>query len=542
MSGAGAQTWIDKAINYFAPTLALKRYAARQAYATLTKPLSETEQRAFEVVQGARYRDDWTNSTQDADSANVNNLQALRNMVRDLSHRSGIVSGPLKRLTNNVVGHGIRPQARVKEDGEFDGAEGAQKITEKRAERFNYQVEKAWRRWYKVSDSALKQNFYEQQGLAFRAMIGDGEVLAVLRSSARKDRMIPLCVELVEIDRLTTPMSEISNPSIRNGIEFDTEGVPIRYFVLKRHPGSTGVISRISLNDYEILDAFGANGLKKVIHLHDILRPGQSRGYTPFAAGLADIHDLSRYREAEIVAARIGACLAAFIKKPQAYNTWNNKGTNTDGQKISQFEPGMVKYLNPGEEVDTFNPSRPNPAAADFMKQLIQWAANAVDMPYEVFANDWKDLNYSNARTVLLQAYLAFGVYQNHLVNHLCIPVWENFVSDCVAADVVKADGFGFRKDDYFRSSWITPGWKWVDPEKESNAATNDLNNLIDTLANVLAGKGDDWEETVEQRAKEIAKVKELEKKYNITMSPQAKEEKAQAAKTGGTQNAKKEE
>lgn len=529
--------YIDKIINYFAPGYALRRHAAREAFAVLTRPRSETEQRAFEVIESARYRDDWTNTTLDADAANVNNLQALRNMVRDLSHRSGIVSGPLKRLTNNVVGHGIRPQARVKEDGPYDGVEGVLPITGKRAEKFNYQIEKAWRNWHKMSDSSLQQNFYEQQGLAFRAMISDGESLVVLRSSDRAGRSIPLCIEIIEVDRLSTPMGKVNNPKVRNGIEFDDEGVPIRYYVLKRHPGATGIISSASYSEYETIEAFGANGLRKVIHLYDILRPGQSRGYTPFAAGLADIHDLSRYREAEIVAARIGACLAAFIRKPHAYNSWNNQASNTAGQKISQFEPGMVKYLNPGEEVDTFNPSRPNPAVADFTKQLLQWAANAVDMPYEVFANDWKDLNYSNARTVLLQAYLAFRVYQTYLVNHLCVPVWENFVSDCVSTGIIKADGFGLRKEDYFRSSWITPGWEWVDPKREAEAAQIDLESHISTLSEILASKGKDWEETLEQAAKESARQKELEEKYGIDLSA-TKKTGSESKKEEGTSNA----
>ncbi|OPY78281.1 MAG: Phage portal protein, lambda family [Syntrophorhabdus sp. PtaU1.Bin153] len=514
---------VDKTISYFAPGAALKRIAAREAIAALSKGLSDEAQRAFEVVESARYRDDWTNLTQDADAANVTNLQALRNLVRDLSHRSGMVAGPLKRLTNNVVGHGIRPQSRVRADGEFDGVEGAETITEKRAERFNYQAEKAFRRWQKKSDAYLLQSFYEQQALAFRTMVGDGEVLAVLRSSNRNDRIIPLCIELIEIDRLSTPMEKVNNPKIRNGIEFDDEGVPVRYYVLKRHPGSTGIISTANFSDYETIEAYGSNGLKKVLHLYDILRPNQSRGYTPFAAGLEDMQQLSRYKEAIIVGARIRACLALFIKKPTAYNTWNAKGTNTDGQRISGFEPGMVRYLNAGEEPFAINPSGSIPEAAELTKQFLQWAANAVDIPYEVFANDWKGLNYSNARTVLLQAYLAFRVYQRYMIEHFCEPIWENFISDCVANGIVKANGFGLRKDDYFRSSWITPGWQWVDPEKEANAAGTDLNNLIDNLANILAGKGEDWEEQVEQRARELKKIKDLEKKYGVTMTQQDK-------------------
>ncbi len=533
MSRQSDQNWIDKAIGYISPTWALKRYAAKEAFTALSKSLSSDEQRAFEVVEAVRYREDWTNITQDADAANVTNLRALRNMVRDLTHRSGIVSGPLKRLTNNVVGHGIRPQARVKADTEFDAFEGSPNITEKRAERFNYQIEKAWRRWVPKSDSALMQNFYEQQALAFRAMIGDGEVLAVLRSSIRKDRMIPLCIELIEIDRLGTPTTEASNPKVRNGIEFDDEGVPIRYYVLKRHPGATNIMSTASLTDYETIEAYGSNGLKKVLHLYDILRPGQSRGYTPFAAGLGDIHDISRMKEAVIVGQRIRACLAAFVKKPYAYNTWNAKGTNTEGQKISKFEPGMIRYLNPGEEITTLDPGKSSPEVEGFTKQMLQWAANALDIPYEIFANDWKDLNYSNARTVLLQAYLAFRVYQTYLVNHLCVPVWENFVSDCVIKDVVKADGFGMRKEDYFRSAWITPGWNWVDPLKESQAATNDLEGLIETLADIHSGKGNDWEEQLEQRARELKKIKELEKKYDISMTPAEKAAATKKAEEG---------
>ena len=509
--------FIDRVISYIAPNYALRRYSAHLMFKALSGP--DREERSFEAITNSRLRSDWTNITQDADAALGVNGQALRNMVRDLSHRNGLIAGPIRRITNNIIGQGIRPQARVKEDGPYDTPQGSRKITEDTAKRFNYQAEKNYRKWGKKASSDLRTTIEELQSLAFRAMISDGECLVVARSSNRNGRIIPLALEVIEIDRLSTPPKEVSNPKIRNGIEFDDEGVPVRYFVLKRHPGSTSIQTIAKINDYEEITAYGSNELQKVFHLYDILRPGQSRGYTPFAAGLGDIHDIARYREAVMVAARAGACLAAFVKRPHAYGIAQQKPSNDSGQLITKFEPGMVKYLNPGEEITAFSPNQPQNQFGEFTKQILLTAANAIDVPYEIFANDWAGLNYSNARTVLLQAYIAFRIYQRYIINHLCIPVWENFISDCVVTEIIEAPDYGLRKDDYLNVSWVPPGWAWVDPLKESKAAQNDIENLITTLSDTLAGRGDDWEETVEQRARELKKIKELEEKYGIEMT-----------------------
>jgi lambda family phage portal protein len=444
-------------------------------------------------------------------------------------------------MANNIIGQGIRPQGRVKEDGPYDTPTGVEKITEEIAKRFNYQAEKNYRVWAKKASSDMRMNAGELQSLALRSMIGDGEVLAVLRSSGRRDRLIPLAVELIEIDRLSTPPSMITDKLVRNGIRFDEEGVPETYYVLKRHPGSTNIQTISSMTDYEEIEAYGSNGLKKVLHLYDILRPGQSRGYTPFAAGLGDIQDLARYREAVIVAARVGACLAAFIERPSAYGAAQQNSTSTNNQLITKFEPGMIKYTNPGEKVTPFTPSQPQNQFGEFTKQILLTAANALDIPYEIFANDWAGMNYSNARTVLLQAYMAFRVYQRYMVNHFCIPIWENLISDLIVQNKLTAPGFGLRKDDYFQASWVPPGWQWVDPLKESKAAQNDIENLIATLSDTLAGRGDDWEETLEQRARELKRIKDLEEKYEIKMKPE-KPGTSDTTDAGGDEGGKKDE
>ena len=507
-----AMNILDRAVSFFAPRAAIRRQAARMMLSVMGG------RRSFDAVAGGRLRSDWTNIVRDADSANVNSLSALRNNVRHLTRNTGLVSGPLKRVTNNVIGAGIRPQARVKADGPYDSNDPQTAITPEIAERFNYQAEKLWKQWSKKSDSFLQMNVYEQMALGFRGMYGDGEALVVCRSSKHPARTLPLCLENVEIDRLCTPTSEVGNPSIRNGIEFDTEGIPIRYYIRRRHPGSS-VVTGKDINDCEAIDAFSPTGARQVIHLYDILRPGQSRGYTPFAAALKDIQDLDRYREAEVVAARIAACLAAFIKSPSDYQAYAGlPQDSTGGKRIREFEPGMIEYLNPGEEINVFSANRPNSAMEAFTKNMMRSAANAVDVPYEVFANDWSGLNYSNARTVLLQAYLGFRIYQIYVVNHLCVPIWENVIADGLISGKLEAPGFEMRREDYLTSVWIPPGWQWVDPVKEATGKKLEVENNFETLGDILASKGKDLDETLEARALELKKIKKLEDKYGVIL------------------------
>lgn len=507
---------IDRAVAFFAPRAAMRRRAARMMLEVLDA------RRSFDAVSGGRLRSDWPRIARDADGAVADSLEALRNNVRHLARNSGMVSGPLKRIANNVVGTGIRPQARVRADGPYDNDDPQNAITQDTADRFNFHAEKLWRIWSRQSDSAMLLDFYEQQALAFRSMFGDGEALVICRSSANKRRVLPLCLENVEIDRLCTPPAERSNPRVRNGIEFDAEGAPARYFILRRHPGSAIVTGR-DLADYEAIDAFSPTGARQVLHLYDMLRPSQSRGYTPFAAALKDIQDLDRYREAEVVAARIAACLAAFVKSPADYAMYSGLSSNDTSKKIREFEPGMIEYLSPGEEVSVFSSNRPNNALEAFTRHMMMSAANAVDIPYEVFANDWAGLNYSNARTVLLQAYLAFRVYQNYMIKHLCVPVWENVMAEAVMAGLIEAPGFDRRREDYLRAAWIPPGWQWVDPVKEAADKELEVDNLFETLSDICAAKGKDFEETVEARAVELKKIRDLEKKYGVTLGKAAK-------------------
>ena len=180
----------------------------------------------------------------------------------------------------------------------------------------------------------------------------------------------------------------------------------------------------------------------------------------------------------------------------------------------------MVKYTMPGEKVTISNPGNtPNSQLVEFIQHIDREIANAADFPYEILSGNFGELNYSNARTILILAYIAIRAFQQQFIDHLSYPVWELFATDCVISGLVEAPGFRDRIKDYCNSQWIPPKRDWIDPSSESEAAKTDLETNVTTLSDLITAKGGDWEEHLEQRARELQKIKELEEKYGITFS-----------------------
>jgi len=518
-------------VERIAPSYALRRKIAASRLERYESALIEfnenearrnnvLEQRSFDMASPSRMNADFFGDSSGANTSIQMAAGTLRNQVRHLEQNNGMIAGPIKRMVNNVVGQGIRFQSVLVSD-ETSGRSRFPKISEIDAEQWIKETEWNWKSWVMESDLRLMQTFYEQQRIIEGALIRDGACLVIGRISDRRGRLIPYTVEVLEIDRLQTPFELSNDPKVRNGIIYDNEGVPKTYLILKAHPGETFMMGW-KASDYEEIPAYFDNGNLKVMHLFNPVRPEQEIGYSEFASGLKDLHDLDRYMEAEKMAALEDACLTGIVTTPNpaAFNSAFTQpaGSSSESyQRIHEFAPLKWHYLRPGQDVEIHGPQRPNSQFADYIKQLKSGPANGLDMPPEVFSQDWGGLNYSNARTILINLYSACMTRQTYLRDHLCIPVWENVGTWFVIKGLVQARGFDRRKKDYLASKWIPSVYrKWVDPLKESKGAESDLVNNIDTLTDILAERGKDFDEHIEIRAREIKKIQEKEELHGI--------------------------
>jgi lambda family phage portal protein len=482
---------IDQWMMAIAPRAGVRRMQARWAGKILNA--------SYRGAEKNRLRKDWSPLGGSADADLLPDLPTLRERSRDLNRNDAHAAAITGTVVVNVVGSGIRPQSRVDRT--------ALGITDDEARAYERAVERAWRRWMPHADSQGRADFYELESLIQRQILENGEVLVLpLMIKDEPWRPYRLALEVIEADRLETPPGKRGDATIRDGVELGERGQPVAYWIRKRHPGDLllgRAIARTDL-DYIRYPARNSAGRPNVLHLYWKKRPGQTRGEPFFAPVMTAFKDLGDYLEAEIVAARVAACFAVFIKKTDALGAVTNATTVESGQRIEELEPGIIDYLLPGEEVQTAIPQRAGGTFEPFVLAVLRSMCAALGLPLLLVLKDFSKVNYSSARAALLEARRFFRSYQQWLACRFCQPVWEMLLEEAwLKAELPGVNLFGPEREDWLRARWIAPGWGWVDPVKEVQASKLAVQSGISTLADENAAQGRDWEETRDQQKTE---------------------------------------
>lgn len=466
----------------------------------------------------ARELASWFSTNGSADADLLDDLPLLRERTRDLARNHGIASGAVQTITDNVVGTGFRLSA--KPDYRALGRDKAW------ADEWSNRIEALWRTWAEGTDCDVGRtlNFAGLTQLVFRSGLLNGEALA-LPLWQPGGGAFATRIQVIEADRLCNPPGRGDGVRLRGGIEIDDYGAPIAYWIRKSHPGDrfargTTFAWMAVADDWERVPAFTDWGRRRVLHVHDKERTGQSRGKPLFSAVMKQFRMLDQYQTSELQAAVINAMIAAFIETPLDQGSIVEMfGGDTDEYLKSRAEytegrvrlkGGAVMPLYPGDKLSSFAPSRPSDVFAPFLDAQFRHMAAALNMPYELLLKDFSKTNYSSARAALLEAWRFFNGRRQWLTAHWSQPVYELWLEEVVDAGLIEAPDFQEHRRAYARSRWIGPGRGWVDPVKEAKAAQTRMDIGVSTLENECAEQGLDWEEVLEQRARERERMAEL--------------------------------
>jgi len=132
------------------------------------------------------------------------------------------------------------------------------------------------------------------------------------------------------------------------------------------------------------------------------------------------------------------------------------------------------------------------------------------NLPYERVYKDISKTNYSSARAALLEAWRTFTTRRAWIAAAWAQPWYELWLEEDINAGNTEAPDFYQRRYAYTRAKWIGLGRGWMDPVKEAQAAQLRMEIGISTLEDECAEQGKDWEEVLDQRAREKAKLEEL--------------------------------
>lgn len=454
---------VDRFVGYFDPRRGLERLRDRTALAlTGGYDGARRDRRATQAWSSV------TNNSPDADI--LGDLPALRERSRALVRNEPIAAGAVGTIVENVVATGLSLQCNpdaatlgMSEDQALEWAEG---------------VERQFEIWANSRDCDIerKQNFYGLQRLAYRSCIESADSFALLPMVPIPGNPFGLRVQIIEGDRVETPRGMREDETrISGGVEKDVNGAPIAYHFLRRHPGSI----QGAIREYDRIPAFGElTGRRNVIHLFDQTRPGQSRGVPLFAPVIETLKQVSRYTEAEIMRSVVSAYFAVFVKTETgdglAQTEEGNPVSADDREKqIGLDGVGQIVDLMPGQDVTFPDTNAPNQGFESFMLAILRHVGAALGLPFEILVKHFTS-SYSASRAAMLEAWRFFRGRREFLGVNFCDPIFEAWMEEAVAFDIVNAPGFfadPLMRRAYLQCEWIGDSPGHVDPEKEVRAA-----------------------------------------------------------------------
>jgi lambda family phage portal protein len=464
----------------------------------------QTRKRGYTGAVANRLTADWVLTPMSADAEIRASLSTLRARSRDLTINNDYARKFLKMLVRNTVGpNGIRLQSKIQDtNGLFDS--GANRL-----------IEDAWKKWSKKENTSVteKLSWRDLQRLFIETVAKDGEI--IVRKVKGFDNGFGFALQVIEADHLDEQLNkELPNGNtIRMGIEFDTWRRPVNYYILTHHPGDY-LYGNIARNKHEVVPA------EEIIHAFICERVSQSRGVPWMHTAMTRLKMLGGYEEAELVAARIGACKMGFFVSPDGQG-YTGDDTDATGNKITEAEPGVFEQLPTGTGFESFNPDHPSGNFEAFEKAILRGIASGLDVSYNSLASDLEGVNYSSIRSGVLEERDSWQIIQSWMIDHFCQPIFEEWLSMALLTQAVRLP---ISKFDKFNSAvWRPRGWDWVDPLRDLKAQRESLDAGLTTRAKIVASKGEDLEEIFEQLEQE----EKLQEQHKLEF-----------AKVGGNKNA----
>ncbi|MCP5136583.1 MAG: phage portal protein [Gammaproteobacteria bacterium] len=468
----------------------------------------------------------WTPLLRSADADILPDMNLTAARTRDLIRNFGLASGAVQTHLDNIVGSGLRLVAQPNYRLLGISADFAAKWSRDIESRF-------WSWAYDVDfycDAARRLNLAGMQNQGLLSFLSSGEICAVSEWLPNRGSRYATAIKMVSRDRLSNPNGTADAVRLRGGVEMDANGAPVAHHFREALP-SDSRFAGAQTHTWKRIPTFTPWGRRRVIHIYEQEWAGQTRGLTRAVASLVSSKKLDRFEETALEAAIINAMYAAVIESDltgvedalggddtateylKAANTFHQgAGIKFDGAKIPHLFPNeKLHFPRPGQPTDTFAP---------FEQAFLRHMAAGWGLSYEQLSRDYSQTNYSGARAGLMESWKRFMSMREKVVGEFSRQVYALWLEEEMDRDPALtppgAPSFWEAKTAWTRCSWIGPGKGHIDPLKEQKAISIKIADGRSTMQDELSEDGKDWEETLEQTARELKRKAELEQEYGI--------------------------
>lgn len=463
------------------------------------KEVNITKKRGYDAARTTDSNFAWTKMTTNQDYDIYKDLNSLRARSRDLAKNDPIFKHYLSMLDSNIVG----------KDG-FKLKILTDKVDNKKIDLIKA-VTDAFYDWSKQEncDITRKNDLKEICSVSVKTMARDGEFLIrLIREKASEDNKYGFKLQMLDPDRIATEINkELPGGNyIKMGIEFSKYGYPIAYH-LRKYENNTVFNSNYNMSNYERVDQ------KDIIHKFKQEDPEQTRGVPWGHAIMIYLKDLSDFHKACLLAGKIGAASSIYLERESNVKTSDLADYEENDEYYSELEAGSISTLPVGAKLKSFDGKYPSETYESYTKRMLQLIAGGLSLSQVFLGNDTEDLNYSTARTVILEERNYYETVQKFIIDNLLMKVFDEFLLQSILNKKIKINSLSFLKVsdiEDLKFSFIGRKWQAIDPQKEANATELEHKNLTKPLSTILSEKGLDLVETLEQYKQDQELIKNI--------------------------------
>jgi len=463
------------------------------------------------------------------------NRKTLRERSRDLAMNSSIAAAAVNATRTNVVGPGLTPKPKI--DYEFLG------ISKDEAAKLTSRIKKEFKLWAEstLCDAADLNNFYELQQIAFRDWLVNGEEFCLIKYAKAPEINNPyqLRIKLIESDRVCNDGSSgtfsgtikrlQNGNSLMNGIEINSEGKVVAYHICSVNPQESGSGKK---EWTRVVKRSEKSGNPNVLHIFNAERAEQYRGVPLLAPVVQSIKQISRYTEAEIMAAIVNSMFTIFVTTENGDDIAGFGGVDEEepaelreasqaaDEEVDQIAlgTGTVNYLKQGEDIKPVESTHPNNGYDVFVKSIITQIGAALEISPEVLLKQFQ-ASFSASKGAINETWKAFRMRRSWFVNAFCQEVYNLWFAEAVSKGRINAPGFFIDpliRNAYTACTWNGPTPGHLNPVQEVNAAVTRVENGFSTREDEAASmNGSDFEDNVRALESENAKIAMVNDVFN---------------------------
>jgi lambda family phage portal protein len=455
----------------------------------------------FRGAQHDQWNGDWRVGQVSTNQILRADLTTLVDRSRDLVMNNTTAARMPTLFSENISGKdGILYQAAVKfANGSYD-------------KRTNTALENAWYKWAedpRAVSADQRMSWYDIETLLDETEVVDGEsFLRKLPNFENPFRFALQVLDSDQIDRGLNQEAEGGRNAIVMGVEVNAWGAAIAYHVWPNHPSELrrrGERMRIPAD--------------QILHQFITRRAGQVRGAPWLAAAIVELMQLGEYTEAEVKAARVSAAKMGFLQTSDEALQLTPSEKESYLKKVRwDAEPGSIEQLLPGQEFKEWNPLHPNGNYDAFEKAIVRRIATSARVSYMSLSGDLTQTSYASGRLGFLAERMVYQMLQQRKIARVHRPVHGAWLRSSLLAGQIDVQSFDAER--MSAAAWRPRSYPGIDPAKEIAADDHKVAMGLTSLTRLAANEGIDFEEVMQERAREI----ELAAQYKVPLSLESAE------------------